>query len=98
VVWPVTRFSSFENGAVGLGNMTIEPTNYTLASKSGGADGELFSLCLEPEPVEIAAAELGRREIPHSPPTPFVSSWPDAASTDSFHPSEPIDGKSTLWT
>lgn len=98
LVWPVTRFPSFENGSIGLGNMTLEPTNYAPGSAAGGPDGELFSICLEPEPVVAATEELARRGIPHSPPIPYVGRWPESASTVLFHPHDSRPEKATLWT
>ena len=97
VVWPVTSFPSFANGSVALGNMTLEPTSYGGSSDRGTA-AELFSICFEPEPVAAAAAELKRRGISHSPPVPYVGTWPRSASTELFHPEDQTAGKQPLWT
>jgi hypothetical protein len=43
-------------------------------------------------------AVLAHRDIPHSPPVPYVGAWPDMASTELFHPRDPAQGRSRLWT
>jgi hypothetical protein len=99
VLWPPAALPGFEIAAVGLGNVHIEPTRYGLRSSARGrSETRLFSIALEPAPVEQAAEGLARRGIPHSAPIPYVSVFPPEAETELFHRTAAGTGREHLWT
>ena len=98
-LWPPTTFPGFEIAGVGFGNVHIEPTRYGLWSRpSAATQAQLFSICLEPSPVEQAAKDLARRGIPHSAPIPYVGVFPPENETELFHRTVPGAGRENLWT
>src|SRR5262245_38471972 len=99
VLWPPAQLPGFEIAGVSLGNVHVEPTRFGHRSKpDAAATAELFTVVLEPESAALAAAELGRRGIPHTAPVPFVSSFPPEAETEFFHRSAPGPSRTNLWT
>ncbi|MGH2955338.1 MAG: hypothetical protein ACRDK9_15230 [Solirubrobacterales bacterium] len=97
-LWPVTALPGFEIGGVALGNVHIEPTRYGRSPRRRGAgEAELFSICLEPGPIDQVATELTRRDIPHTPPVPYRGEWPAGAETDLFR-RVADDRLDPLWT
>jgi hypothetical protein len=95
VLWPVTAFPGFRIGGVGVGNFHIEPTRYGRGGTGRPDQAQLFSICLEPGPIDHAAAELTRRGIPHSPPVPYRGSWPAESETQLFRR---VASSGPLWT
>jgi hypothetical protein len=98
VAWNFTRFPGFESGAVALG-LNLEPVRYAPSRKPRSPlDGGLFAIAFEPEPIELARAELARRDVPHSPPIAYRSTYPSEAETEIFGQLDRTSGKRVLWT
>jgi hypothetical protein len=74
---PVTRLPGFQNGVVVLGNVYLEVIRPAPGRRVGvPLDQGTFGIALEPEPLEAAVAELGRRSIPHLLPFPYPTPLP----------------------
>jgi hypothetical protein len=92
------RFPGFASSGIALG-LNLEPVRYAPSQKPRAPlDGGLFALAFEPEPIELARAELGRRGVPHSPPLVYRSTYPPAAETEIFAQLDRASGKRALWT
>ena len=88
---PVTRLPGWQSGAVVLGSVGLEVIRPAPGRRVGvPLDQGIFGIALEPEPLEAAIAELGRRSILHLPPfpcpTPPPSGGPFAIDPKSVPP------------
>jgi hypothetical protein len=98
VLWPPTAMPGFTIAGVWIGNVHMEPTRY--AGRGDGCAGAAypFAVCLEPGPVEDAAAELRRRGIATSAPIPYYGDFPASSETELFARIASRRGRQRLWT
>jgi hypothetical protein len=98
VLWPPTAMPGFTIAGIGVGNVHVEPTRYAGRVDAPGGAAYPFAVCLEPGPVEDAAAELRRRGIATSAPIPYHGDFPESSETDLFARIGARRGRERLWT
>jgi hypothetical protein len=96
IAWPWMRLPGWESGHAGV-DVTYEAIRYAPTRSAAPAREPIFAMAFEPAPIREAIEELARRGIPHSPPLPYTSRYPDHVH-EALPDLDTVRGKSTLFT
>jgi hypothetical protein len=76
VAWPWMRMPGWDSGHAGV-DVTYEAIRYAPSRSIALAHEPLYAIAFEPAPIREAIEQLAERKIPHSPPMPYTSQYPE---------------------
>jgi hypothetical protein len=96
VAWPWMRMPGWESGHAGV-DVTYEAIRYAPTRSTALRGDPIYAIAFEPAPIHEAIEELAKRALPHSPPLPYTSQYPEHVH-EAFPDLEPVRGRSRLFT